>query len=72
MGMQNGYSQMPQMNTNPMSNMMNVLNQFQQFKKTFQGDPEQQVKQLLSSGQMSQQQFNQLFQIAKQFQGFLK
>lgn len=69
MNMQNGYSQMPQ---NPVSNMLNMVNQFNQFKNTFQGNPEQQVKQLLNSGQMTQQQFNQLSQLAKQLQGILK
>lgn len=57
---------------NPMNNVMNMVNQFNQFKRTFQGDPEQQVKQLLSSGKMSQQQFDQLSQMAKQLQGILK
>lgn len=66
---QNNYSQM---NNNFMGNMLNMINQFNNFKKNFQGDPEQQVKQLLSSGQMTQQQFNQLSQMAKQLQNFLK
>lgn len=52
---------------NPMSNMMNLINQFNQFKNNFKGDPEQQVRQMLSSGQMSQSQFNQLSQMANMF-----
>lgn len=50
------------------NNFMNMLSQFNQFKQNFQGDPKSQVQQLLSSGQMSQQQFNQLSQAATQFQ----
>ncbi len=53
---------------NPIGNMMNVMQQFNQFRSQFKGDPKQQVQQLLSSGQMSQDQFNQLSEMAKQFQ----
>ena len=53
---------------NPLSNMMNFVQQFNQFKSQFRGDPKQQVEQLLASGQMSQEQFNQLSEMAKQFQ----
>lgn len=48
--------------------MMNMLQQFQQFKANFQGDPRQRVQELLNSGQMSQQQFNYLSNLANQFQ----
>lgn len=45
-----------------------TLQQFLQFKQTFNGDPKQTVQNLLNTGQMSQQQFNQLAQQAKQLQ----
>lgn len=45
------------------------MNQFQQFKSQFQGDPKEQVQQLLNSGKMTQEQFNQLSSMAQQFQG---
>lgn len=48
--------------------MMNMFQQFQQFKANFQGDPRQRVQELLNSGQMSQQQFNYLSNLAQQFQ----
>lgn len=48
--------------------MMNMLQQFQQFKANFRGDPRQRVQELLNSGQMSQQQFNYLSNLANQFQ----
>ena len=44
------------------------MSQFQQFRQSFQGDPKTQVQQLLNSGQMTQEQFNQLSQAATQFQ----
>ena len=47
------------------------MNQFNQFRNTFQGDPKQQVQQLLNSGRMSQNQYNQLSQMATQIQNML-
>lgn len=52
--------------------MNNFLAQFNQFKSTFAGNPEQQVRQLLSSGRMSQEQFNQFAQTANQLQKLIK
>lgn len=49
-----------------------MMQQFQQFRNNFQGDPKQEVQKLLQSGKMSQQQLNQLQAMAQQFQGFLK
>lgn len=54
-----------------MQNFGNLLNQFNQFRQAFNGDPKAQVEQLLASGQMTQEQFNQLSQTAQQFQRFL-
>lgn len=53
----------------PMGNMQNLMSQFQQFKSQFQGDPREQVQELLNSGKMTQEQFNQLSNMAQQFQG---
>lgn len=50
----------------------NLIGQFQQFKQTFSGDPKQQVQQLLDSGQMSQDQFNKLSQMATQMQNMMR
>lgn len=54
-----------------MGNFQQMMQQFQQFKATFQGDPEQEVKKLLASGRMTQQQLDQLQQAAQMFQGLL-
>ncbi len=51
-------------NPNPMGRMGDFINQFNQFRSTFSGNPEAQVKQLIQSGRMSQEQFNQLAQTA--------
>lgn len=57
-----------QQSMNPMTNLVNQLNQFRQ---SFSGDPKQQVQQLLNSGRMSQSQYNQLSQMATQIQNML-
>lgn len=56
----------------PTNNVANLLSQFNQFRSTFSGNPEQQVKQLLQSGRMSQEQFNQLAQTANQLYRLIK
>ena len=50
---------------NPMSGL---LQRFQQFRQSFQGDPRQKVQELLNSGKVSQQQYNQAVQMAQQLQ----
>ena len=55
----------------PFSNMSNVINEFNKFQSTFQGDPKQQVQGLLDSGKMTQEQFNQLSSMAQMLQPFL-
>lgn len=54
-----------------MQNPIQMIQQFRQFAQSVQGDPRQQVEQLLSSGRMSQDQFNQLQQQATEFQKVL-
>jgi len=46
----------------------NLIQQFQQFRNSFRGDPKQQVQQLLNSGKVSQEQYNQAVQMANQLQ----
>ena len=42
------------------------------FKENFKGDPKAEVQKMLQSGQISQQQLNQVQQMAGQFQNLLK
>lgn len=51
-----------------MNGMQNILQRFQQFKQTFSGNPQQQVQQLLNSGKITQQQYQQAYQMAQQLQ----
>lgn len=59
------------MSNTPLGNLSNLISQFNNFKNTFNGDPKQQVMNMLSSGQMSQEQFTQLQQMANQFRNIL-
>ena len=50
------------------NNPMQMVNEFMEFAKGFQGNPQQEVMNMLNSGQMTKEQFNQLSQQAKQLQ----
>ncbi len=63
----NGESKLP----GPFGNMQNMIEKLNHFRQSFQGDPKQQVQQLLNSGKMSQNQYNQLSQMATQIQNML-
>ena len=61
--------------SNPLFNLFSgqapvnpLLQRFQQFQRTFRGDPKEQVQQLLNSGRVSQTQYNQAVQMAQQLQ----
>ena len=51
---------------------MQMMQQFMQFKQNFKGDPKEEVQKMLQSGRISQQQLNQVQQMAGQFQHILK
>lgn len=51
---------------------MQIIQQFMQFKQNFKGDPKAEVEKMLQSGKISQQQLNQVQQMAGQFQNLLK
>ena len=49
-----------------------MIQQFNQFRKTFNGNPQQTVMNMLRQGMMTNAQFQQLAQMANQFQNFMK
>ena len=58
---------------NPLFQQMNtqngtksIVSQIQNLKKTFHGDPQQAIQQMLNSGRISQQQYNEAVQRANQ------
>lgn len=60
----------PNMN-GPLGKFGVMMQSFNQFAGAFKGDPKEKVQELLNSGQMTQEQFNQLQQMAKQFQSMM-
>lgn len=49
-----------------------MIQQFNQFRRTFNGNPQQAVMNLMRQGMMTNAQFQQLAQMANQFQNFMK
>lgn len=66
----NRQSNAPQGQNNAFNPQM--IQQFNQFRKTFNGNPQQTVMNMLRQGMMSNAQFQQLAQMANQFQNFMK
>ena len=56
---------------NQFGNMSNIVQQFQRFKQTFSGNPQQQVQELLNSGKVTQEQYDRAVQQAKALQKML-
>lgn len=52
----------------PLGNMQVMMQSFKHFASNFKGDSKQKVQELLTSGRMSQDQLNQLQNMARQFQ----
>lgn len=57
---------------NGLGNMGNIIQQIQQFKNNFRGDPRQQVQQMLNSGRVTQEQYNQAVQMANMLQKMIR
>ena len=61
--------------SNPIFSMMQnqapmngIMQRLQQFQRMIQGDPKQQVQQLLNSGRISQAQYNQAVNLTNKLQ----
>ena len=54
------------MNINPQ-----MIQSFMQFRQNFRGDPQAQIQQMLNSGRISQQDYNNAVQMAQQFRQML-
>ncbi len=48
-----------------------IMQQLNQLKQTFKGDPNQQIQQMLNSGRITQQQYNAAVQQAQQIMRML-
>lgn len=49
-----------------------IVEQFNEFKANFKGDPQKKINEMLSSGQITQQQLNQATEMAKLIKGMIK
>lgn len=54
------------------NNPIQMIQQFNQFKNSFTGDPKAEVQRLIQEGRINQAQLNQLQNMAAQFQNMLK
>jgi len=50
---------------------LNIIQQFNQFRQNFRGNPQQQIQQMLNSGKVTQAQYNAAVQKAQQLQRLL-
>lgn len=59
--------------TNSMAGMnpANLINEFNRFRQSFTGDPKATIDQMIRSGQISQQQYNDAVQMANQMKLFM-
>ena len=58
-------------NVNPLGNFGQLVQKFQQFKTSFQGDPKAEVEKMLQSGALTQEKLNRAQAMARQFQNLL-
>lgn len=58
--------------SNPLGNILRFKRELREFQSSFRGDPQQKVQELLESGQMTREQYDQYRQMAQQILPFLK
>lgn len=63
------YDMAMRLNPQPQGQPQNFMQQLMNFGKSINGDPQVMVQNLLRSGQMTQQQFQQYAQLANQLTG---
>lgn len=63
----NPFFQGPRVNSQP-----SMVEEFNKFVSNFRGDPRQKVEELLRTGQMTQDQFNQYSQMANNLSSLFK
>ena len=56
---------------NQFGNQNNIIQQFNKFRNSFRGDPREQIQQMLNSGKITQEQYNQAVQKANMLKNML-
>ena len=54
------------------NNISQIVNDFNNFKNSFKGDPRAEVEKIMRSGQLSQEQFNQYAQMANELSKYIR
>lgn len=54
------------------NNISQIVNDFNNFKNNFKGDPKAEVEKMMRSGQLSQEQFNQYAQMASELSKYIR
>ena len=54
------------------NNISQMVNDFNNFKNSFIGDPRAEVEKMMRSGQLSQEQFNQYAQMANELSKYIR
>ena len=54
------------------SNISQIVNDFNNFKNNFKGDPKAEVEKMMRSGQLSQEQFKQYAQMANELSKYIR
>lgn len=54
------------------NNISQIVNDFNNFKNNFKGDPKAEVEKMMRSGQLSQEQFNQYAQMANELSKYIR
>ena len=54
------------------NNISQIINDFNNFKNNFKGDPRAEVEKMMRSGQLSQEQFNQYAQMANELSKYIR
>lgn len=60
------------MQNTPLGNVQNMVQQYRQFRQSFQGDPQQKIQEMLTNGQITQAQIDQARTMATQFSHLFK
>lgn len=56
----------------PQSGVPNIINEINNFKNNYHGDPRAEVEKMMQNGQLSQEQFNQYAQMANELCKYMK
>ena len=54
------------------NNISQIVNDFNNFKNNFKGNPRAEVEKMMRSGQLSQEQFNQYAQMANELSKYIR